>query len=140
MAVRWWLSRLVYGESIGMAIRRATRPVAPRLRLLGTQITPYAKKPASRLRLPQKKNLGGNVQLLSTLRKISRLGWMLPMLVAATWLAGCATLSPPEPVPCPSPVMPPVRLMEPAKSPTTRQRLEQLLPTTSPPVNTTHSG
>lgn len=71
----------------------------------------------------------------------SKHAWRLPTLVAATLLAGCATPSDRlVPVPCPAPVPPPARLMAPPESPQTRQRLEQLLPSTSKPASATPSA
>ena len=77
-------------------------------------------------------------KLLKRLSKTSLLGYLLPILAAVTLLPGCASPLPaPEPVPCPQQVLPPVRLTEAAESPTTRARLEKLLPTISPPASET---
>ena len=65
------------------------------------------------------------------------LNWTQLIAVGATLLGGCAT---PQPAPCPVPLTtPPPRLMVPPESPATRERLEQLLPPTSPPASGTPS-
>jgi len=57
--------------------------------------------------------------------------------VVVTLLGGCAH----KPVPCPVPVTtPPPGLMVPPESPATRERLMQLLPSTSPPASATPNG
>ena len=62
--------------------------------------------------------------------------WTLPTAAVVTLLGGCVTPLPPT-VPCPKPLPPPARLMEPAESPQTRERLMKLLTPTSPPANET---
>jgi hypothetical protein len=49
---------------------------------------------------------------------------------------GCVT----PPLVCPEPVPPPPSLMLPPESPETRERLERLLPPTSPPASETRPG
>lgn len=71
----------------------------------------------------------------------SKHAWLRLIPAVVTLLGGCATPSDRlVPVPCLEPVPPPARLMTPPESPATRQRLEQLLPSTSKPASETPSA
>lgn len=69
-----------------------------------------------------------------------RIVWRLLTCVGVISAGGCASPLPRLDPVCPSPVPPPARLMDPAESPQTRQQLERLLPSTSPPVSGTPSA
>lgn len=66
--------------------------------------------------------------------------WLRLTPVAATLLAGCATLCPEAPPQVPADVPPPVRLMSPPESPAAAERLRTLLPDSPAPAPGMLSG